>query len=680
LVCDLINMVINLGDFPIMQSVQFRPSMTVMLGILATAGLVACSGGSTSSNSYAVPSEPTGLGYAETADVPSGVTAYVDTGATNTRGDSCHSTLDTNAGVRVLKGYLDFWTPLTQVVDAGITSFSGSCATYTTSLWSGIPGTSPDGTIVNSTVNTANITYSQTTTTNRTTAQALAAYLDDRRGKGYSVSDGMGPLTSTWRSGTQQTTSITDVDPTVTTSTVASDSGNNLGVGSSSNSTLGLAVDFIGNLDSGSTEPAKRFYKYARPFRWNTNYGYSVSVVPALVAAESSTPITDGGFPSGHTAEAWRDTLMMAYLVPQRYQELISRAMELGQNRIVAGMHSPLDVMGGRIQATAVVAYNLNSYSYYSSSVKQAAYNQAQSYLMAQTGASDFNALNTVAHTTTTTDTSSANYDRFSDYATNKANFITRLTYGFGIVNTSASGKTGTVPKGAEALLETRLPYLTAAQRRVVLKTTEIDSGYPLADDDEGWGRLNLFSAADGYGAFNGDVTVTMDSSLGGFNALDYWRNNISGAGLLTKAGTGTLHLTGTNTYTGGTDITAGTLAADSTSALGKGDVYLKAGTLLNEASGVLSISGNFTQVGGTLNLALTSSTKGTLTVSGITTLNGGALVVSFPGSYTPAVGDTITVLNAGTVNGKFSSITVNGFSKVTATYTSAGLQLYIAG
>ena len=88
------------------------------------------------------------------------------------------------------------------------------------------------------------------------------------------------------------------------------------------------------------------------------------------------------------------------------------------------------------------------------------------------------------------------------------------------------------VPKSAEVLLSKRaLPYLDANQRRVVLKSTALASGYPVLDDAEGWGRLNLFAAADGYGSFDGDVTVTMDASLGGFNALDAWRNDITGKG-----------------------------------------------------------------------------------------------------------------------------------------------------
>jgi membrane-associated phospholipid phosphatase len=38
---------------------------------------------------------------------------------------------------------------------------------------------------------------------------------------------------------------------------------------------------------------------------------------------------------------------------------MISRGLELGENRILAGMYSPLDVIGGRMLAEAVVAANL---------------------------------------------------------------------------------------------------------------------------------------------------------------------------------------------------------------------------------------------------------------------------------------------------------------------------------
>lgn len=639
----------------------------IALASLALLGLSACGGDD--SNSQSIPAEPAGLGYTETAAAPSGVSAYIDTGASNQRSNPCMVTLDTNAGVRVLKGFLDIWTPSTLKVDAGVTlAAANGCAAVTASSWSGIPGDATDGAIKSASLHAANIDYLKTVTRNRDTEQALAAYLDDRRAKGYSVSDGMGPLTSIWRSGTGQTTTITTVDPNSAVTKV-DDAGNNLG---STSSALGQAVSFIdsGNIVDGSTEPAKRFYKYARPWRWSSE----VIVVPALESAKSSTPTTDGGFPSGHSAEAWRDALPMAYLFPQRFQELITRAMELGDNRIVAGMHSPLDVMGGRIQATAVVAYALNK----TSMDKAATFKLVQDYLRSQTGTADFNALYDKAHSTASTDKSNVNYDRFADYAANKSFYNKRLTYGFAR-DLANSGKEGSVPKGAEILLETRLPYLSAEQRRVVLKTTQIDSGYPLANDEEGWGRLNLFAAADGYGAFNGDVAVSMDASQGGFNAKDSWRNDIFGKGRLSKLGSGMLRLSGANSYTGGTLLAAGTLAADSATAFGTGDVYVKGGTLECAAPTALVIGGAFTQIDGKLSLVMSGASKGVLTVKDTASLAGGTLALSFSG-YAPKVGDTLTVISAGKLSGSFSSVTVTGFSKITTSYTSTGLQIRLDG
>ncbi len=623
-------------------------------------------------DTYTVPAEPAGVGNVESADPANGVTAYVDDGATNVRGDACHATVDTNAGVRVVRGFLDIWTPIDLLVSAGVTApVSGTCAAVAASVWTGIPRDSTDGSVKNSSVHVANIDYVEKVTASRSADQELAAYLDDRRGKGYSVTDGMGPLTAAWIKGTQQTTTITGIASDANTKSY-NDGGNNTGVGSAAtasapaNTDMGLAVDLINAMGTdASTEPAKRFYKYARPWRWSS----MVVVPPSLVPVESTTPATDSGFISGHAAEGWRDALAMAYLVPERYQEMLSRAMELGENRILAGMHSPLDVMGGRIQAIAVVAYNLSKSA--NSTLRSQAATQAHTWLQTQAGVSTAADLYHYAHSGT------AANDRFADYATLKASYLKRMTFNFTpIASTTAAA---VVPKGAEVLLETRLPYLTGAQRRVVLKTTAMPSGYPIMDDVEGWGRLNLFAAADGYGAFNGDVTVSMDASLGGFSASDAWKNDISGVGKLTKQGTGTLRLSGANTYAGGTKLEGGTLAADSTSALGKGDVFVSGGTLLSDAAGSLAIGGELTLLeGGTLEVAMKANGQGALNVSGAAVVDNGVLHVSFPGTYKPAVGDTLTVLTAGERHGSFAAITVDGFSTVTATYTGTDVQLTI--
>jgi autotransporter-associated beta strand protein len=424
---------------------------------------------------------------------------------------------------------------------------------------------------------------------------------------------------------------------------------------------------------NGSTEPAKRYFKYARPYRWTdsvaspsvaSTWTGSVSVVPALVPVKSSTPATDSGFLSGHAAEATRDALAMAYVAPERFQEIISRGLELGENRVLAGMHSPLDVIGGRLQAQAVAAANLVA----NPAVRKAAYDQAHTALMAATSTTDLAAFNTYAHSATTAT------DRFADHAANKANYLRRLAYGFRPI--ADTTKVATVPKGAEVLLETRLPYLSADQRRVVLKTTALPSGYPVMDDAEGWGRLNLFNAADGYGAFTGDVLVTMDASLGGFNAQDAWQNNISGAGLLTKRGSGWLSLTGSNSYSGGTVLEAGTLESTSATAFGTGDVYQSGGVLRVNVANTLTLAARYTQTGGTLQLVLHNASLGQLTVASDVTL-GGALSVSFANGYTPAVGTVLNIITGSAIHGKFTSVTVNGRS-VTPVYSSTGVQLRV--
>jgi len=644
---------------------SLRPAFASLL--FAIACLAGCGGNGSSSSTLTIPDAPKDLGFVDTAPAATVSAPFIDNVATNQRGDARYATIDTNAGVRVVGKFLDLWTPRSLFVDAGVTAAAnGSFPAVVASDWTGIPGDATDGkaTALGQTVLAANISYVETATNARTSAQELAAYLDDRRGKGYSVTDGMGPLTSAWLSGSQQTTTITNIASDATTK-LYNDGGNNTGVGSASgNTAFGSVVDLVNTMgNNGSTEPAKRYFKYARPWRWSGN----VSVVPALVPAKSSTPATDGGFVSGHAAEATRDAVGMAYAVPERFQEILSRGLELGENRILAGMHSPLDVIGGRIQGQAVAIANL--YDSANTATKAKAYADAHTYLQAQVGVSSAQALNDYAHSAATTT------DRFADYASNKANYLRRMTYGFSPIG--ATNVAAVVPKGAEVVLETRLPYLSADQRRVVLKTTALSSGYPVADDAEGWGRLNLFAAADGYGAFNGDVVVTQDASAGGFSAVDSWRNDISGTGKLTKLGTGTLNLQGSNTWSGGTVVAAGTLVGKSTTAFGKGDVYVSQGTLQSNASAAINIT-KYTQLdAGTLKLVIGSGAAGQLSVSGLATIAGGTLQVSFQNGYTPKVGDTITVLTASSLLGTFKTITVNGFT-VTPHYTSTSLTLHI--
>ena len=75
---------------------------------------------------------------------------------------------------------------------------------------------------------------------------ACGDYLDDRRGKGYSMTDGMGPLSSAWRTAARQTTSITAVATDATT-VLYNDTGNNTGIGGAHWRDVGSPPAKLGN-------------------------------------------------------------------------------------------------------------------------------------------------------------------------------------------------------------------------------------------------------------------------------------------------------------------------------------------------------------------------------------------------------------------------------------------------
>lgn len=615
--------------------------------------LVGCGDGNKNSSSQddpsveviTLPSIPKGLGYVDTAPVSLSIPAVVDQWQTNQRGDARYAEVSTNAGVRVLDGFLKIWKPSTELVDAGVTAEAKEgFPAIQPSLWNGLPESENDGTKLNVDVLKHNIQYSASRTKSRTEEEAVRAYLDDRRGKSYSVTSGLGALTDPWRGLTGQTTTIKDV-PSDATRVKYDDKGKNSGLTTEQgNEEFGKVVEFVSAMGANSsTEPAKRFYKYARPYRWSN----TVHVVPTLEPAKSVTPETDGGFPSGHTAEAGRNAIAMAYLVPQRYQEIIARGLDLGDSRILAGMHSAFDVIGGRMQSIAADVANLNRMT---AEERRIAYNQAQSGLMKATNSKSWEDFYTISKKPYDEN------DRFADLDKVTEMVSEWMTYGFAQVNTT--GLTAHIPKGAEVLLETRFPYLDIEQRRVVLKSTAIDSGYPVMDDAEGFGRLDLFRAGAGYAHLNGDVYITMDASRGGFNAKDIWSNSISGAGKLEKSGTGHLILSGNNSFSGGTVIRGGTLSALKSQALGLGDVYVVSGMLSLNSTEEVRVKGKLTIMDNAqLQIHMQPTPHKHLIVSDQLTLKG-ALELK---STTKLPSGTYTVISSQKLQGKFSKVTLNG-------------------
>ncbi|GAA4587359.1 autotransporter-associated beta strand repeat-containing protein [Actinoplanes octamycinicus] len=554
--------------------------------------------------------------------------AFVDSYRTNV---TANLTAETNAAVRILSGFSRVWA--------------------TGAAWN-------TGTVLDRAFLRANVRYVAEVTRRRTDAEAAKAFIVDRQHQSYSVIAGLGPLADLYKAGALAVTGITSA-PATTPATTVSDAvpagapaGSALGAGSPT-SPLGKVATLVSTLRGSysSGNPAKFAFQYPRPWRLAEDssvtptgavdefgfpvYDSAVVVVPALLRQRGTNPAEDGGYVSGHTNALFLAALAYAYAIPERFQELITTAYDLAHTRIVAGMHSPADVIGGRILATALAAAILRDPA--TATLKAEARAQARDYFQAQIKSQDLVAY---AH-------------RPAERRANAALVRHKHTY-----DLPAHGKRVpvTVPAGAEVLLETRQPYLDDAQRREVLRTTGLTSGHPILDGPEQWGRLNLFAAADGYGAFDATVAVTLDAARGGFHAADAWRNDIGGRGGLVKLGSGALELSGDNGFRGGVTLARGTLTAGSPTALGEGDVTVTGGTLDLAVDGV-RIRGGFRQTGGVLAVTVDPKGKVPLTVGGDATIGGNATVRV--AVTRPAKGVTVPVLRARHLRGRFAKVEV---------------------
>ncbi|MDT7842197.1 phosphatase PAP2 family protein [Streptomyces justiciae] len=604
----------------------------------------------------AAPTFASWLGAAD-AKAAGAALAFVDDYKTNV---VANQTPETNAVIRALGGFAEIWK--------------------TGGAWN-------TGTPLLPEILRANMRYCARLTQGRTEAQAKEAFVYDRQHQSYAMIGALGPLADLYKSGAKAVTSITSA-PDTTPATTISDAvpadapaGSALGAGSYT-SDLGQVAKLVDTVRGpfASGNPAKFAFQYPRPWRMNEDsdvvdtgktdalgypvYDSDVVVVTQLLRQRGTTASEDGGFPSGHTNAFHLAALAFAYAVPERFQELVTRAFELSHTRIMSGMHSTVDVLGGRVMATALAAAALADPA--NADLKAAARAQALAYFQAKTG--------------TTADTLFAyahpeSGDAYADRDANARLVEPKLTY---VLTRHGRSEPLTVPKGAEVLLETRLPYLDADQRREVLRSTALPSGYVLLDGWEQWGRLNLFAAADGYGSFDSDVTVTLDASAGGFQAADSWRNDIDGCGGLTKRGTGTLTLTGHNRYTGGTVVKEGVLAAASAHALGHGDVRVSGGTLTVATAKSVQIHGGYAQESATLDVTLRSGRGPALEVTRRAVLGmGSVLSLHLDAEKPPAVGSVVRVLSAAGLRGRFDRVELNSETlRAVPVYTAEGLSV----
>lgn len=285
------------------------------------------------------------------------------------------------------------------------------------------------------------------------------------------------------------------------------------------------------------TGSAKRDYNYPRPYFTESQQGVDraiggdsnlnglkseLGIIHIPMFSENGVEYGDDytdyeepsqSFPSGHTTKAYNRGIALATLLPELGPEIMARASEAGNNRIVLGVHYPMDVMGGRIAATASSSALWSDENFRSQELLPAR-EELENYITSrcttdgngdtlETCITNLKANANNGYTNTFTD--SVSNEPVTDRASAIAAYTARMTYG--VEQTSASGQSPQIPDGAQNLLLTAYPDLTDAQRKQILAASQIDSGYPLDASSQGFERINLAQA------FSAKVTLSADRS-----------------------------------------------------------------------------------------------------------------------------------------------------------------------
>lgn len=83
-----------------------------------------------------------------------------------------------------------------------------------------------------------------------------------------------------------------------------------------------------------------------------------------MVVKDNQPYTADGARSQQYTNTGYTDALLLAAMIPERYDALVARGARYGYSRIVLGVHYPLDVIGSRMVAERNVAHYLNDPHY----------------------------------------------------------------------------------------------------------------------------------------------------------------------------------------------------------------------------------------------------------------------------------------------------------------------------
>ncbi len=243
---------------------------------------------------------------------------------------------------------------------------------------------------------------------------------------------------------------------------------------------------------ASSTFAEKHYFKAARPFQ------QAPDRIKRYNDGRKNYYLDSPAFPSGHTNQAVWVTTLLATMLPEVGPQLALRGVEAGNHRVVMGVHSPLDVIGGRMTGLAAAADRLNDPR------MRDALRQAEAEIRAEiqwrTGKDIATLVSEQNAAGTTYATAAQAAERYAPMA----------DYGMSTVYHTDAPMI--VPKAAPVLLEAAHPNLSYEQRADVLRQTATAPGTPL--DWQGasgsWQRLNLVKALGAQVHINADGSVNV--------------------------------------------------------------------------------------------------------------------------------------------------------------------------
>jgi PAP2 superfamily len=242
-------------------------------------------------------------------------------------------------------------------------------------------------------------------------------------------------------------------------------------------------ADPYGDSRPFQTEPSVTIFS-GRDYLSVLSDNYKYNHGPAMDLRESPS------YPSGHTTYGYTGAVLLAVLVPERYEQMIVRGAEYGNDRILMGSHYTMDVLGGRTLALYDMAHLLATKEF------REAVEKARKELKSKLEEGCGNTIEVCAKEDT---------GRFSDAEANEAFYATTQTYSLPVVyakNASTTVDVAKVAPEAGYLLTVAFPSLTVEQADKILTETEGPGGGFLDTDFKdgaGFGvysRLNLVAAA----------------------------------------------------------------------------------------------------------------------------------------------------------------------------------------